>query len=129
MGEGLFWESYYYTVEGLESYCDPTYGIYVDISNLDKKITKAMKIRLSAYAWHTLATKAKVYAKTVSNPEWTLIKTNDDAEEIAPVFPNAKKKTNYLLELDGGHIRDLDYQDCGEVTAVRIAFLESKKER
>ena len=127
VGEGLFWESYYYTVEGLESYCDPTYGIYVDISNLDKKITKAMKIRLSAYAWHTLATKAKVYAKTVSNPEWTLIKTNDDAEEIAPVFPNAKKKTNYLLELDGGHIRDLDYQDCGEVTAVRIAFLESKK--
>ena len=127
VGEGLFWESYYYTVEGLESYCDPTYGIYVDISNLDKKKTKAMKIRLSAYAWHTLATKAKVYAKTVSNPEWTLIKTNDDAEEIAPVFPNAKKKTNYLLELDGGHIRDLDYQDCGEVTAVRIAFLESKK--
>ena len=58
-----------------------------------------MKIRLSAYAWHTLATKAKVYAKTVSNPEWTLIKTNDDAEEIAPVFPNAKRKQTIYWNL------------------------------
>lgn len=127
VGEGLFWESYYYTVEGVESYCDPTYGIYVDISNLDKKITKAMNIRLSAYAYHTLATKVQIYAQTTDNAEWTLIKTTDNTETVAPVFPNAKKKTDYLLELDGGHIRELEYKDCGEITAVRIAFLESRK--
>ena len=127
VGEGLFWESYYYTVEGVESYCDPTYGIYVDISNLDKKITKAMNIRLSAYAYHTLATKVQIYAQTADNAEWTLIKTTDNTETVAPVFPNAQKKTDYLLELDGGHIRELEYKDCGEITAVRIAFLESRK--
>lgn len=120
IGEGAFWESQYGTAKEGVTYNDPTYGVYVDIVNLNQRITNYMRLKLSAYAAHTRPTSLAIYAKKAGSEEWEQIQA-----PIIP-FPNAKEKSTYLLELDGNHIKEFTFNNCGEIIAVRIAFLESK---
>lgn len=120
IGEGKFWESQYGNAEEGKTYTDPTYGIYIDIVNFNQRITQQMTIKLSAYAAHTRPTSLAIYAKKAGNDEWVQIQ-----EPVTP-FPNAKEQSQYLLKLDGNHIKEFTFNDCGEITAIRIALLKSK---
>ena len=108
------WESRWYVeneADKYKDYTDPTYGIYIDLNHLEKKITKKLRLVFSTdRIKFNEATKMAVYTQNKGSNEWVNI-TGD----ITSPFTADRR------------VYEVEAECAEELQAIRVALLEGYK--
>lgn len=111
VSNGEIWQSLwsFYGAANMGPYCDETYGVYVDINNLDEKITELFKIKMTVQATNNYPKNFRIYGKGKRAADWTML------EEIINAYPD-----------DNTKVWEKEIGCSTEISAIRIALLTSK---
>ncbi len=91
-----------------QSISDPTYGVYIDIENLSKKITKVLKIKMTTTTGHNYPKNFTIYGQTEGSSDWT------NLENVTDGFTDNKK------------VWEKEISVSEEIIAIRVALTQSK---